>query len=323
MNKDITRDQRQAWMILPPLMIMIVLWLIGLLFWIRDRNALQLIFFGYSGLVIGAGIGGYIAAADRYRPYARRLVIILMGSLLLAAAFLTDHGNMQLEGFFFALLTGTGGYIILHFIVAKVAGPFIFGRVWCGWACWYAMIFDLLPYPFSHYRRPKSWGYGRYIHFGLSLLIVLVLWFGYGKQFTIGEHAMVWFAIGMLLYMVIGVSMAMILKDNRAFCKYLCPLAVPMKAGTKYALLKVSGVSDHCAGCEVCVEMCPQDIRVKDYIVNQKRVLSTECTLCQTCISACPHDSLTLSIGFDSGDEEFLDFDASRGNRNTSNMNSR
>ncbi|MEL6149432.1 MAG: 4Fe-4S dicluster domain-containing protein [Chloroflexota bacterium] len=314
-NRDITRDADHRLYILPPLIVMLVLWGVGLTRWFQSGDALTLVFYGYVGLIVGAGIGGYIAAADRYRPYARRLVILLLGSLLLIAAFVTDHGNMHPEGLFFAVLAGGGTWIVLHYIVAKVVGPVVFGRIWCGWACWYAMIFDLLPYPFSHYRRPGRWGWLRYSHFAVILLVVMVLWYRFGINGATGEGAMIAFALGVLTYYAIGIVMAVLLRDNRAFCKYVCPIAVPMKAASTVSLLKISGVPDHCEGCEACVEMCPMDIRVKDYITGGERVLSTECTLCQTCISVCPHDSLRLSFGLDLGGKEIIDYDASPGNR--------
>ena len=314
-NRDITRNRAHDLYIVPPLVIMIILWAIGIAYWFNTHDALMLIFFGYVGLFFGAGIGGYIAAADHYRPYARRLVILLLGGLLLVVSFVTRHGNMQIEGLFFGILAGGGSYILIHYAIAKIFGPLIFGRIWCGWACWYGMIFDLLPYPFSHYRRNPKWGWLRYLHFALSLILVSILWIGYGINWANGTMGMLWFALGVLFYYIVGIVMAIMLRDNRAFCKYLCPLAVPLKFSAQFSALKVTGTPDHCANCEVCVEMCPMDIRVKDYIMAGERVLSTECNLCLTCISSCPHNSLKLSLGLDKGGKEYVDYDASPGNR--------
>lgn len=316
-NKDITRNKRNPLYILPPMMIMVSLWAVGLAFWFQQHDALVLILFGYVGLIVGAGIGGYIAASDRYRPYARRLVILLLGSLLLIAAFITEHGNMHPEGLFFAVIAGGGTYILMHYAIAKLVGPLIFGRIWCGWACWYGMIFDLLPYPFSHYRQSGRWGWLRYGHFALGLIVVLLIWFGFGLNLAEGFGGMLWFAVGVLSYYIVGIVMAFALKDNRAFCKYICPIAVPLKFTSQFSLLKISGTSDHCDGCEVCVEMCPMDIRVRDYIVQNERVLSTECTLCMTCINVCPDDSLVLSLALDKGGKEYIDYDRSPGNQDS------
>jgi len=48
------------------------------------------------------------------------------------------------------------------------------------------------------------------------------------------------------------------------------------------------------------------DVRIPDYILNGKRVLSTECSLCQTCITVCARDALKLSFGFDLGGQDLL-----------------
>jgi hypothetical protein len=48
------------------------------------------------------------------------------------------------------------------------------------------------------------------------------------------------------------------------------------------------------------------DIRVPDYILAGKRVLSTECSLFQTCITVCSKDALKLSFAFDLGGEDLL-----------------
>ena len=52
--------------------------------------------------------------------------------------------------------------------------------------------------------------------------------------------------------------------------------------------------------------MCPMDIRIPDYILDDQRVLSTECSLCQTCITVCAKDALKLSFGFDLGGKDLL-----------------
>ena len=266
----------------------------------------------YIGVFLGIGLGLYLALPDRKRQHGRRVMMVMVGSLLLLTALLSNHGNMQIEGLFFGVLL-FAPYIILHYALAKFIGPLFFGRIWCGWACWFAMVFDLLPYRHSRYRIPGKWGLLRYVHFFTLMIAVLVLWFGFGyHEGGIGTSGLGWFIGSLLVYYAVGITMAVVLKDNRAFCKYLCPIAVPLKATSRYAILKVSGVPDYCAHCEACVEMCPMNIRVKDYIMQDKRVLSTECTLCQTCINVCPHNSLQLSFGLDVGGEEFTDWEPPR-----------
>lgn len=161
-----------------------------------------------------------------------------------------------------------------------MAGPLVFGRIWCGWACWFAMIFDLLPYPYSRFRLPGKWDALRCIQFGVSLVLIAALWFGLGYAATTGLVGLQWFIMGLLLYYASGIVLAFALKDNRAFCKYLCPIAVVQKAGLWFALLKIAGDAPKWDSCDACVEMCPMNVRVPDYLLNGERVLSTECPLC-------------------------------------------
>jgi polyferredoxin len=296
---------RFKWMLIP-LGLMLILWLIALWQWHNGGDLLAAGLLAYIGVFVGLGVGSYLALPANKRPYARRLMLTLIGGLLLAIALLSDHGNMQLEGLFFGVLMGFFNYIVLHYALAKIVGPLIFGRIWCGWACWFAMVFDWLPYPNSRYRIPGPWV--RYAHFALSLLMVVGLWlFGY-REGAFGGMGWLWFVWGLALYYVIGIVLAFILKDNRAFCKYVCPLTVLLKVGSRYALLKVAGEPSRCDSCNACVELCPMNIRIPDYILNGERVLSTECTLCQTCINVCPHDALKLSWQLDVGGKELMDY---------------
>jgi ferredoxin len=83
-------------------------------------------------------------------------------------------------------------------------------------------------------------------------------------------------------------------------------VSVPLKLGSRLALLRIEGNAERCNNCQACARMCPMDIRIPDYILNDERVLSTECSLCQTCITVCARDALKLSFGFDTGGKELL-----------------
>jgi polyferredoxin len=152
---------------------------------------------------------------------------------------------------------------------------------------------------------PGPWKWMRYAHFALSLGLVaaLVFVFGYRPQ---GRQPLWWLLAGNLLYYASAIPLAFALKDNRAFCKYLCPVPVLMKLGSRFALLKIAGEPERCNQCMACVKACPMDIRIPDYLMAGQRVLSTECILCQTCVSACPTNTLASSWGFDAGRRERL-----------------
>jgi ferredoxin-type protein NapH len=106
-----------------------------------------------------------------------------MGGYLLVYLGLIKRENMQIEGFFFYLMSGVSGGSLIHYLVAKIAGPLLFNRGWCGWSCWTAMVLDFLPYKRNKEGRlGGKWGYLRYLHFALSLGLVLALWVPGGRK---------------------------------------------------------------------------------------------------------------------------------------------
>jgi polyferredoxin len=292
-----------------PAIILLAFWVLGIVGWLASGYIQPLILFGYIGTSLSVGLGLYATLPKRRKQAGRKLTLFLIGGLLLVFMGVMQKENMQIEWVFFSILAGLSGAALTHYVIAKILGPLLFGRLWYGWACWTLMILDLLPHARSKGRIPGKWGWLRYAHFVLSLGLVLVLWFGFGYQKHVYFNSvtgMYWMIAGNMLYYLIGISMAFILKDNRAFCKYVCPITVFLKLTSRFSLLKVKGDRGACNECGACTRMCPMDIRVMDYVVNEERVLSTECTVCQTCITVCPTDALKLGFGFDLGGKELL-----------------
>lgn len=290
-----------------PGVVLLAFWGIALWGYLASGYTKPLIMFGYIGTSLGIGLGLYGVLPKRQKPLGRRLTLFMVGLFLLGFAIFLGHENSQLEGFFFGLLTGVVQMGVIHYLIAKLFGPLLFGRLWCGWACWTVMVLDLLPFKRPAGRLPGKWGWLRYLHFGLSLALVLALVYVIGfRAGAAGTTAVTWFIIGNLAYYAIGIGLAYALKDNRAFCKYLCPVSVPLKITSRFSLLKIGGDAAKCNDCGACVKMCPMDIRIPEYIQAGQRVLSTECSLCQTCITVCAKDALKLSFGFDVGGKDLL-----------------
>lgn len=308
-SKQSKRSEFQVKKLIVPGIIMLAFWILAIVGWQFSGYIQPLILFGYIGTSLGIGLGLYATLPKKKKQAGRKLTLFLIGGLLFVFMGLLQKENMQIEWVFFSLLAGISGGALTHYLIAKVFGPLLFGRLWCGWACWTLMILDLLPHPRSKGRIPGKWGGLRYAHFAFSLGLVLVLWFGfdYQKHISFGSvTGMYWMIAGNALYYLVSIPMAFILKDNRAFCKYVCPITVFLKATSRFSFLKIAGDMEKCNECGACVKMCPMDIQILDYIKSEKRVLSTECTVCQTCITVCPKDALKLSFGFDLGGKDLL-----------------
>ena len=280
---------------------------IGLWGFLASGYVQPLILFGYIGTALGVGLGLYGTLPKKQKPIGRRLTLFLIGLFLLLFAIFMGRENSQIEGAIFGLLTGVIQMGVIHYAIAKIFGPLLFGRLWCGWTCWTVMVLDLLPFKRPAGRLPGRWGWLRYLHFGLSLSLVLFLIYVIGfRDGATGTVAVAWFVIGNLLYYAAGIALAYALKDNRAFCKYLCPITVPLKLASRFSIIKIGQSTGQCNDCDACEKLCPMDVRVSDYILNNQRVLSTECSLCQTCITVCAQDALKLSFGFDVSKQDLL-----------------
>lgn len=284
-----------------PLIMLAVFWSIAVALWLATGRMFYLFNFGYIGAALAVGLGVYIALPARNKPWGRRLAQFLIGMYMLVFLGLVGRENMQIEGFFFYLFSGFFAGSVIHYLVAKIAGPLIFNRGWCGWACWTAMALDLLPFRrHKTPRLPEPWTYLRYGHFALSLGLVTALWWGF--RYLVAEQSVTelyWLLGGNLLYYAVGIALAYALKDNRAFCKYVCPIPTLQKLPARFALLKIAGDADKCVLCGACQKACPMDIDIAGYIKKGQRVLSTECVMCMECLNVCARGALSASFGVD------------------------
>ena len=269
-------------------LIPLLLWLlfegVAVILWKTKDNIFYLFNFSYIGTALAFGLFLF----QRDYKHSRRIVQLLVGSYMLIYLGLISGENMQLEGFWYYLFTGVFEAATIHYAVAKIFGPLIFGRGWCGYACWTAMVLDFLPYKTPRNGRRKNLEKIRYFTFILSLVFVSSLFLlGVGNL----ERIMFWsFLVGNILYYTVGIALAFGLKDNRAFCKYICPITVFLKPSSYFSLLRIKCNKDKCISCGKCRRVCPMDVDVTDD--SRKRVNGTECILCMECVKNCPKDAL-------------------------------
>ena len=266
-----------------PAMMWLIFEIIAITLWLTMQNIFYLFNFSYIGTSIAIG---FLLFQLQYK-YARRIAQFLVGAYMLVYLGLMCNENMQIEGFWYYLFTGVFEAATIHYAVAKIFGPLIFGRGWCGFACWTAMILDLLPYKIPQQPR-KKWGWIRYITFVLSFIFVSGLFLAQVKNM---EQIMFWlFLIGNILYYIVGIYLAFALKDNRAFCKYICPITVFLKPASYFSLLRIKCDKSKCISCGKCKKICPMNVDVTDN--SRKRKNGTDCILCFECKKVCPKNAL-------------------------------
>ena len=258
---------------------------IAITLWLTLDNIFYLFNFSYIGICLSLGIFFY----TKRLKYARNIVQFAVGLYMFVYLGILSSENMQIEGFWYYLFLGVFEAAVIHYAVAKIFGPLLFGRGWCGYACWTAMILDLLPYKVPKEPR-KKFGFIRYLVFTCSLLFVGFLFL---FDFQNLDRIMFWsFVIGNVLYYIIGIILAFALQDNRAFCKYICPITVFLKPASYFALLRVKNNVEKCVSCGKCKRVCPMAVDVPNNSRNRRN--GTECIVCFRCIEECPEKSLHL-----------------------------
>lgn len=267
----------------------IVLWLIfetvAILLTVFTSNKFYLYNFSYIGTCLAIGIYLY---AHKIK-YARNIVQFAVGTYMLVYLGIICNENMQIEGFWYYLFLGVFEAAVIHYVVAKILGPIFFGRGWCGYACWTGMVLDLLPYK-VHKEERKNIGFIRYIVFAISLIFVGLLFLLNIKDLS--RIMFLAFVIGNAIYYIVGIVLAIILKDNRAFCKYICPITVFLKPASYFSILRIKCDENKCIKCNKCKNNCPMDVDMTNN--SRKRKNGTECILCMKCIDECPKKALHL-----------------------------
>jgi polyferredoxin len=248
-------------------------------------NMFFLFNFTYIGTCAAVGIFLHM----KKFKYARQLVLFAIGLYMFFYLGVISNENMQIEGFWIFLFNGVFTSAVLHYGIAKIFGPLLFGRAWCGYACWTAMILELLPYKVPQNPRKKI-SYIRYIVFTVSLVLGISL---YLLNIPYMGNIMFWcFIGGNIIYYGIGIILALAFKDNRAFCKYICPITVFLKPLSYFSLFRVKNDIDKCISCNKCKKVCPMDVDMLDN--SRKRLNGSECILCLNCIAECPKKALKV-----------------------------
>ena len=257
---------------------------IGLTLWLTMGHIFFLLNFTYIGAFVSLGL--YLMLNKK--RYARNVSQIGVGLYMLVLLGAVSGENMQIEGFWFYLFSGVFQAAVIHYLVAKIGGPLLFGRGWCGYACWTAAALDLLPYKKKVGDRKEKLGAIRYVLFVVSFLYVGSLFLL--RLQNIGQIMFISFIAGNILYYAAGIVLAFVFRDNRAFCKYVCPVTAFLKPMSYFSLLRIKTNPDKCVNCGVCETICPMNVAVTDNRRSRKN--GTECILCLECVNVCPRNAV-------------------------------
>ena len=297
---------RPNWVLLAvSIVITCITWPLAVMLWLTHGETAFAVSVFFLGLSLGPCLAGYALVRRSSKQKLRRMVLFSGGFSIIAFSWFGVM-NLDLEGFFMLLMSGTMGAAIGHTLITVIVGPMLFGRFLCGWGCWRAMILELLPVGHGSGRRQGRWGLLPVFGLGASIAGAALSFFVFGHhpggtpQSMRGESAIP-IAVGFAIYYIASVGMAFALRDQRAFCKYLCPNSVILRQSSRLSLIKMSGKLELCDNCGACSQVCPMEIAVARLVQADRRVASGECILCQRCAHACPKGALHLTFGLEIG----------------------
>lgn len=182
----------------------------------------------------------------------------------------------------------------------------IFGRAACGWLCPFGWVQDqMYKIPSKKFRIPRWLGKMKFV----SLIVIAILlpyffeahWFSricpWGTIIA-GIPWVVWnpidpvmgisvidpAAIGWLYFMkisILAVFLVLFILTKRPFCRTTCPLGAIYAYFNKVSLMRLNVAKDACTDCDLCVKVCPVDIKIADDANSPDCVRCLKCTVCK------------------------------------------
>ena len=109
---------------MPSLLLFLLFEVVAVTLWLTKDNLFYLLNFSYIGGCLALGTALFTAG----KRYARHFVQLAVGSYMLLYLGVISRENMQIEGFWYYLFLGSFEAATIHYAVAKIFGPLLFGR---------------------------------------------------------------------------------------------------------------------------------------------------------------------------------------------------
>lgn len=181
----------------------------------------------------------------------------------------------------------------------------LLGRTFCGWACPFGTLHDLLSH--SNAKRSiqiRNYWYVKYIILFLTLGLAWVAldtvfckFCPSGSLFAVIPFRLIYpesAEFGLFFYIhifTLALTIALALLISRFWCRYLCPLGAITGAFNKVGLLTIEWNEEKCKKCNTCLDLCKMGItKTRDIGA------STDCILCGRCVETCPEKALNFKI---------------------------
>jgi len=182
----------------------------------------------------------------------------------------------------------------------------LFGRAFCGWACPFGALHDLMSRSGKKRIRVSRYWYVKYV---MLLVVLASAWIALDTVFckfcpsgslfaAIPFHLLNlgFTEIGVFFYvhmLTLAATVLMAVLISRFWCRYLCPLGAIEGAFNRISLLNIRRNRKKCTECGGCLHVCSMGItRVED--IGR----SSDCILCGRCVESCPEKALEFIMKY-------------------------
>jgi len=182
---------------------------------------------------------------------------------------------------------------------------FIAGRIFCGWACPFGFILDLVGtliprrFPLPSFLRTRMAKYG-------------ILTASLGGSYALGfqafcpvcpigtlcrSHGIQGFFRGYELAILPALA-GLELTDRRGWCRYFCPVGALLALAAKLGIIRIYIGAPKCKkfSCMQCADICPMGIIERDRLREgiSPNIPMEECIMCMRCVDHCPYDAAKI-----------------------------
>ena len=137
----------------PSMLLFLLFEAVAVTLWLTKDNFFYLLNFSYIGACLGLGTALFTAG----KRYARHFVQLAVGSYMLLYLGVISRENMQIEGSGTTCFSAFSKQQLSTTRFAKIFGPLLFGRGWCGYAAGQLWCWTFCPTISRRSHEKKSW----------------------------------------------------------------------------------------------------------------------------------------------------------------------
>lgn len=227
--------------------------------------------------------------------FFQRLFLVLFGIIVFGFIFTAIIPNGQNPNPPQILRTLLRGIILdpafifpsILILAAMLTTVWISNKSICGWGCQLGLLQDF----FYIIKQPK-WKAPFWLSNSIRIIAFLALvggilvagldWIGIVDPFKFFSFKMGWWIGGFVLLIIVASFIT-----YRPWCNFLCPFGLVSWLVEQKSILRPRIRREVCAGCTLCVDVCPT-WAMRDIYAEKK--IHADCFACGSCIAACPED---------------------------------